>query len=1004
MKNIYLKPGKFILFLVAFFLMNHIWAQEKTITGTVTSGDDGSTLPGVSIILKGTTMGTSTDMDGRYQIKVSPDVTTLVFSFVGMAQQEVSIEGRTIIDVVMQPNVKGLNEVVVIGYGQVKKSDATGAVTAISVKDFNQGSITSPEQLITGKTAGVNIVSNGGAPGEGSTIRIRGGSSLTAVNDPLIVIDGIPVANSDISGLRNPLNVVNPNDIETFTVLKDASATAIYGSRASNGVIIITTKKGKKGSGLKLSFDEKTSINTIAKTTEVLSTDEFKNIIQQRITDGLIADPNDTIAKILGNANTNWQDEIFNTSVGQEYNASATGSYKDLPYRASVGYSDQNGILKTDNMKRMTGAISLNPSLLDDHLNINVNLKGMNIKNKFANRDAIGSAVRFDPTQPVKDPNSPYGGYWTWLSSDGSGYPNGLAPSNPVAQLNLRSDESDVNRTIGNIQADYKLPFLPDLRANLNMGYDHSKSEGTFYDPATASWAFSTDSTVDGGTKRNYTQEKKNELLDFYLNYTKDADNIASKFDVMTGYSWQHFWRNNYTYETNDYTSDDRKLVVTDNEDATEYYLISFFGRFNYTLLNRYLLTFTLRNDLSSRFSPDTRSGIFPSVALAWKIKEESFLKNVDFVSNLKLRLGYGITGQQQINQGDYPYLAKFLYSQNDARYIFGNDTITTARPSAFDASLQWEETTTSNIGLDFGFAQDRIIGTIDMYKRVTTHLINEIPVPAGTNFSNRIVTNIGDLENKGIELSLTGRIIEQKDVFWELNYNISYNENKITKLTAVEDSNFLGVYTGGISGGVGNTIQIHSVGYPASSFFVYKQIYDQDGNPIEGLYEDLSGDGKITEDDRYQYKQPAPDIFMGFASRFQYKNFDFSFSGRISLGNYVYNNISSSQGVYQDMVHTTLYFQNLNRGVLESNFENFQYFSDYYIRNASFLRMDNITMGYKFEGLAMDKLDLRIFATVQNAFVITKYEGIDPEIGNGIDNNFYPRPRVFVIGLHVDF
>lgn len=1004
MKHLSAFRGRILAFLVFVFLVNITLAQERTITGTITSFDDRSTLPGVSIVVKGTTLGTITDMDGKYSITVPSDAATLIYSFIGMATEEMIIEGQTMIDMAMVADILGLGEVIVIGYGTTKKGDATGAVTTVSVKDFNKGSITSPQDLLIGRTAGVQITTNSGAPGEGSTIRIRGGSSLSASNDPLIVVDGVPLDNESINGMRNPLNIVNPNDIETFTVLKDASATAIYGSRASNGVIIITTKKGKKGKPLSLNYNVKTSINTIVAIAEVLTASQFRDKIQERLDEGLIADPTDTVLDILGDANTNWMDEIFNTSFGHEHNLSATGSYKDVPYRASVGYSNQNGILKTDNMKRLTGSIALNPVLWNDHLKVNLNVKGMNIKNNFANRDAIGSAVRFDPTQPVKDPNSPYGGYWTWLTSDGSGNPNGLAPANPVAQLELRDDESNVNRMIGNIQTDYKFHFFPELRANLNLAYDKSKSEGTYYEPAFASWAYNTLPNIDGGTDRIYDQEKKNELLDFYLNYAKNVDAVQSNIDVMTGYSWQHFWRKSYTFETNDYTSEDRKLEVTDNEDATEYYLLSFFGRLNYSLLDKYLVTFTLRRDGSSRFSKDNRWGTFPSAAFAWKIKQESFLENVDVVSNLKLRLGWGMTGQQEINQGDYPYLSTILFSQNDARYIFGDDTVTTARSGPYDEFIQWEETTTLNAGLDFGFFKERFTGSIDIYKRVTSNLINEIPVPAGTNFSNRLVTNIGNLENKGVELSLTGRPIVQQDLFWELNFNISFNENKITKLTAVKDSAFLGVSEGDISGGVGNRIQIHSVGYPTRSFFVYEQVYDQNGNPIEGLYVDRSGDGQITEDDRYQYKKPAPDIFMGFSSRLEYKNFDFSFNGRINLGNYVYNNVNSSQGVYQDMVHTTYYLQNVNAGVLESNFENFRFFTDYYVQNASFLRMDNITLGYSLQDVAMDKLDIHVYATVQNAFIITKYDGVDPEIENGIDNNFYPRARTFVIGLNVNF
>lgn len=992
---------KLVFLFFILLTVNSAFAQQTEkveITGVVTDETTGKTLPGATVLEKNTTNGTSSDINGKYKIEVNKGA-TIVFSFIGMDTEEKVVGNQTVINIAMIPSLESLQEVVVIGYGTQKKKDKTGSIVTINTKDFDRGSITSPDQLLVGKTAGVQITSNGGAPGAGATIRIRGGSSLNASNDPLFVIDGIPVDNTGISGMRNPLNVINPNDIATFTVLKDASATAIYGSRASNGVIIITTKKGKIGSALKVNYSGKTSINTIPKTTDVLSSKEFRSIIQQRINEGKLPD---TAASFMGTANTNWQNQIYQTAVGQDHDISVTGAYKNLPFRASAGYSDQNGILKTDNMKRMTGAISLNPKFFDDHLNFNLNLKGMNSKNIFANRAAIGSAVAFDPTQPIKDPTSPYGGYFTWTTPEG--FPNGLAPSNPVALLNLRQDKSTVNRLIGNLQTDYRFSFLPELRANLNVGFDKSKSDGNYSVPDYASWAFNTDSTKDGGTIGKYNQEKNNEILEFYLNYVKNVESIASKFDVMAGYSWQHFWRKNYSFETNDFTSIDKKIIVKDNEDKTENYLVSFFGRFNYTLLDRYLLTFTLRNDGSSRFSPDNRWGLFPSVAFAWRIKEESFLKNVKAISNLKLRLGYGITGQQDISNNDYPYLSRYVYSDNHARYILGNDTVTTARPSGYDANIKWEHTATYNIGLDYGFMNDRINGSIDIYSRKTYDLLNEIPVPAGTNFTNRILTNVGNLEDKGFEFSINGKPIVKKDLSWEVGFNLTYNENKITKLTNVKDSSYLGVVTGGISGGVGNTIQINSVGYPTNSFFVYEQVYDQNGKPIEGLYVDRNGDGQISEADRYRYKKPAPDAFMGFSSRLNYKKWDFSFSGRINVGNFVYNNVSSSQGIYNDLYATTYYLQNLNSNVKESNFMNAQYFSDYYVHNASFLRMDNITLGYNFDNVGINKLNIHLYATVQNAFVITKYNGLDPEVGNGIDNNIYPRPRTFVVGVNATF
>jgi len=1000
MKQRYKIPKKAFLLFVSLIMVQFIFAQGKTIKGTVIDGSNSEPIPGVTIVVKGSSsIGTITQYDGKYTLEVPEGATTLVYSFVGMISQEIEIGANSTIDVILEEDVLGLDEIVIIGYGEVKKGDATGSITSVSTEDFNKGSITSPQELLMGRTAGVQITSNSGAPGENATIRIRGGSSLSASNDPLIVIDGVPLDNESVAGMRNPLNAINPNDIESFTVLKDASATAIYGSRASNGVIIITTKKSRMGSPLKINYSTKLSINTVAKTTEVLSTEDFIATIQDRVATGAISDTN--AVNLFGNTSTNWQEQIYETAIGYDHNINFTGSYMNLPYRASIGYSDMDGILKGDNIKRITGAVSLNPSFLNDHLKVNVNAKGMKVDNTFADRGAIGSAISMDPTQPVYDETSPFAGYWAWRNDS---IPTSFATSNPAAQLALKEDISDAKRFIGNIQFDYKFPFLPDLKANLNMGYDGSSSEGTNITSSLASWEYSTVDTIDGGNKSLYEQNKKNEILDFYFNYVKDLSDYSSKIDATAGYSWQHFWRKGFDVSTNLYTDESRKILTSENYYATESYLVSFFGRLNYTFMDRYLFTFTVRRDGSSRFSPDTRWGTFPSMAFAWKIKEESFLKNIDLISDLKLRLGHGTTGQQNINQGDYPYLARYVYSNGLAMQILGNDTIVTARPDAYDANLKWEETTTSNIGLDFGIFDDRLIGSFDLYYKETKDLLNEIVVPAGTNFKNRILTNVGNLENKGVELSLTGRPIVTKDFFWELNFNMSYNKNEITKLTRVSDSTFIGINTGGISGDVGRNIQIHSENYPSSSFFVFEQVYDQNGQPIEGVYVDRNDDGVIDDLDLYRYKSPAPDYTFGFGSRVEYKNFDFSFNGRINIGNYVYNNVFSNNAFYSRMYETQGYLQNSNTNVLETNFEQPQYRSDYYVRNGSFLRLDNITAGYLFENIAMNKLNIYLSATVQNVFVVTKYEGIDPEINNGIDNNIYPRPRTFIFSINVDF
>ncbi|HRX96278.1 MAG TPA: TonB-dependent receptor [Bacteroidales bacterium] len=1004
-----------VLLILSFILFGYVagYAQSGTVSGTVTDAAEGEPLPGVTVLIKGTTLGTATDMDGKYSLSVEPNA-TLVFSYVGFESQEIAVQPNSTVNVSLKMSAEYIDEFVVIGYGVAKKDDATGSVIAVDSKEFNRGAITSPTELVSGKIAGVQITNNGGAPGEGSTIRIRGGSSLSASNDPLFVIDGVPVDDGGVSGMRNPLNTINPNDIETFTVLKDASATAIYGSRASNGVIIITTKKGQKkldgvkGLPVKFEYNGNLSIYTVPKTIDVYGGQEFQSLIEERY-------PNQTdlLGYTVGGekmyADTDWQDEIYEKSAfGMDHYLSASGvtgklgPITTLPYRISFGYTDQDGVLKTDNIKRTTIAGNLNPSMFDDHLNINLNGKYVNVDNFFANRDAIGAALQYDPTKPATAGGvfeERYGGYWAWLQ-DGSVNPVEQGSANPVALLNQREDKSNVNRFIGNAQLDYKFHFLPELRANLNLGYDRSKSEGTIFVDTTAAFAY--DPQTGGGTNNYYEQEKKNELLDFYLNYVKNIDGINSVIDVMAGYSWQHFYYSNYSINSDVLLNPERTDTI---DDPTEYYLVSFFGRLNYTYNNKYLLTFTLRNDNTSRFSEDTRAGWFPSVAFGWKIKEESFLADVNSVSQLKLRLGWGITGQQNIGQGNYPYLPRYTTSNQFAQYQLGNLFYYTLRPEGYDADIKWEETTTWNVGLDYGFAKDRIYGSIDYYYRQTNDLINFIPVPAGTNLTNYILTNIGDLENRGVEFSIIGRAIAKDDMFWEVGFNATYNKNEITKLTATDDPDYLGVEAGGISGGVGNNIQMHTVGHPAYSYFVFEQVYDANGKPIQGLYVDRNGDGQITNDDRYHYKDPAADFYFGISSRFNYKNWDFMFSGRANFGNYVYDNVNSENAVYERLYRPEgPYLSNVVTAVSETGFQNPEYLSDYYIKEASFFKMDVITLGYTFANLANDRVKLRLSATVNNAFTITQYEGIDPEISGGIDNRIYPRPRVYSFGLNLQF
>ncbi len=977
------------LFFMLWFTFNG-FAQEISIEGTVTDARTKETLPGVSILIKGTYTGTATDVNGHYSL-IAQKGDILEFSFLGYKPQNITVGNQNIINVALSEDLQELQEVVVIGYGQVRKNDATGSVVSINANDFNPGVMSSPQDLLIGKTPGVQITTSGGAPGDAATIRIRGGSSMKASNDPLIVVDGVPLDNTGIEGMRNPLNAVNPADIETFTVLKDASSTAIYGARASNGVILITTKKGKLGQPFRVNYSGQFSVGWREGEIDVLSADEFRQTIREQFAN------NPDIINNMGTANTNWQKEIYRVAVSNDHTIDLSGAKFNTPYRLSLGYTNQQGILKTTRLRRLTGALNLNPTFFDDFLKVNLQAKGMYIKNNFGNTASIGEAVAFDPTRPVKDENERFGGYFTWTQAT-TGNPNIIAPINPVAHLKQHSDKSNVKRFIGNIQFDYKLHFFPDIRANLNLAYDYSKSNGKVIEPENAAWTY--DEKYGSGYYRKYSEKKHNELLEFYLNYNKAIESISSVIDVVGGYSWQHFKRSNWSYATNTAGT----YVREDNSSASENYLLSFFGRLNYTFMDRYLLTLTVRGDGSSRFAKNQRWGTFPSLALAWRIDQENFMQQFSKLTTLKLRLGYGITGQQDIVGNDYPYLPNYTISNDKAQYQFGNDYIYTLRPNGYDAKIKWEETTTWNVGIDFGFYNNRLNGSIDYYYRKTKDLINEIPVAAGSNLTNRLVTNVGDLSNQGIELNINGVAIENESWHWDVNVNLSFNKNKIIKLIKNKDPNYVGVLTGGISGGTGSTIQIHSEGHPSNTFYVYQQVYDKQGKPIEGVYVDRNEDGIINQLDLYRYKNPAPKCLLGFSSYLTYKNWDLNIAGRFSFGNYVYNNVQSNQAIYTRLYDNTGFYSNVPSSVKKANFQEAQYFSDYYVQNGSFMKLDNINLGYNFKKLWNNRMNLRVYAIMQNVFTITRYKGLDPEIFNGIDNNIYPRPRTFLLGVNLGF
>lgn len=983
---------KVLLFSLLLFAIPYAFGQDKTVSGKVTD-PAGEPLPGVNVVVKGTTRGVVSDMDGNYTIS-APTGSTLVFSYIGYLSEEIQVGTDQNVNITLMTDIANLEEVVVIGYGTVKKSDATGSVATVSSRDFNKGAITTPQELLVGKSAGVVITTSGGAPGSGSTIRIRGGSSLRASNDPLIIIDGVPIDNNNVSGSSNFLSFVNPNDIESVSVLKDASATAIYGSRASNGVILITTKKGKVGGKLRVAYDGSVSVASPIKFVDVFSGDEIRKIaFDHKDLYGA-----DSYTK-LGSQNTNWQKEIFRTATSHDHNLSITGAYKSLPYRASIGYTDQNGILVNTDMQRITGTINLNPSFLKNTLKVNVNAKAMNTDNNFGDNGAIGSSINMDPSQRIKDGNAASNGYYQW-----SNYGANLGTPNPVSQALDIANESEVNRFIGNIQFDYQLPFLTDLRANLNLATDYTKSDGYNNRPTTAPTVLI--NPLVWGRLEDYSAENKNNLLEFYLNYTKELTNIKSRVDATAGYSWQHFELQNDRYVRGVQDAEHNYQRTDSTARINELYLVSFFGRLNYTLMDKYLVTFTLRNDGSSRFSEDNRWGIFPSAAFAWKIKDEAFLRNVGFVSDLKLRLGWGITGQQDIGDRYYPYMALYRSSAEGSYYMVDNQYLPTLRPDAYDPQIKWEETTTLNVGLDFSFLKDRVSGTFDLYKRETDDLLNNVTIPTGSNFSNTLYTNVGSLENKGFELSLNVIPISKKDMSLNLGFNLTYNKNEITKLLMSDDPNFVGILYGDAMTG---QKQVTRVGESAHSFFVNKQVYDQNGNPIEGLYVDLSGQGGTVNGDnadKYIFHNPAPDYLLGFSARFNYKNFDISANARASIGNYVYNQVAA--GASYDQMYQIGYWRNQAKFLDDTKFVKRQFTSDYFVENGSFFKLDNISAGYRFENI-INNMSARISFTVQNVLTVTEYSGLDPEVPYtdgvpGIDNNFYPRARTFMVGLSLGF
>lgn len=964
----------FCLLLLASFGLS----AQQMVSGVVTD-DSGSPLPAVNVVVKGTTIGVSTNFDGNYSINAT-NGQVLVFSSLGFELKEVAVESATL-NVTLLKSASELDEVILIGYGTSLKKDLTGAVNLVTDESFNKGTVFSAQQLIQGKVAGVSIVNNGGAPGEGANVLIRGIGSLNLNSNPLYVVNGIPLDAGGVGGSRNPLNVINPNDIESISILKDASATAIYGSRAANGVVLISTKRGVSGD-FTFNFNSRMTTYTPTDKVDVLTANEFRQIIN--------ATGNADYISKLGTESTDWQDIIYKKAFARDYNFSMSGSVFNTPLRASIGSTSQGGILKDDSFERITASVNISPSFLDQSLRMGVNVRFMGTENDFANRDAIGSALRFDPTKPVYDMGSPFAGYYTWLDTDGSKL--ALSETNPLALLNLSEDTSSVERLIANVKVDWDAP-VKDLVATVNFGYDGSEGVGnSFTDPR-----MPVDSEGFNGSNNDYTNKSTNILLDAYLNYKREIQDF--NFNVTAGYSYQSFEYDNSSSNYTEYLNPDGSVNTTSSitnsfVDSSKNVLLSYFGRANINYKDVLLLTATLRADASSKLPDSDRWGQFESFALAWNVHETIGADNIRVFDKFKLRLGYGEVGNVN-GLGDYNFLTRYQSSTNSARYSFGNSFYTTYRPAPINKDLRWEIGTTINAGLDFSFKGIDLAGSVNFYKKETNDLIATAVIDPFTNFGTTIDANIGDMENKGVEFEIGGTLINNENFSLAFNYNISYNDNEILRLENEQN-------VGGI--GFGSSIQRHREGMTPFAYFVYKQIYDSNGKPIEGAFADLNSDGVINGEDRYFYKDPYADILMGFTLNATYKNFDVNMTSRASIGNYSYNSAHASA---KSSLMTNLgRLSNISAEYLNSAFvgtSGISDRSDYYIQNASFFKIDNISVGYTISDF-IDNNPLRLYVAADNVLVVTDYDGIDPEITGGIDSNFYPRSSVLAIGVNFNF
>ena len=1005
---------------------------QNTLKGVVLDGTNNQPLPGVNVLVTGTTNGTTTDFDGNFTLTNIKKGEKISFSYIGFTDETLIYENQKTITITLKEDQKELKDVVVIGYGTTTKKDATGSLQSITTKDFNKGAIVSADQLLTGKAPGVRITNNGGQPDSAPNIRIRGGASLNANSSPLIVIDGVPVDNTTPAGVSNPLSLINPNDIESFTILKDASAAAIYGSRASNGVIIITTKKGSSGAP-EFNYSSNVTIGKVGKKIDMMNGKQFTNFIQTyhpSLTNSLgIDDPSTAVIDDLSTpevegrilSNTDWQDAIYRTSISTDHNFSAKANlYGKIPFRASVGYTRNEGLVKTNDYERLSYSLKMTPKVFSDHLKIDANAKGIfTNKNAIDEGGALGGAINMDPTKPIRDNSSTnrFGGYYQDFVLDGSGNPTNTISGqyNPVALLMQRTRPERAVRFLGNIEFDYKMHFLPELRAVVNLGLDASEAQikERFSNNAMATYRVinsGADYVFNPGKNYEENQTMTNTTLDSYLVYTKSLNGFLTKFDIQGGYSYQNFKNdgNKEIYRYNE-TTGVREVLPNDNNPNNRYYnvlnLQSFFGRANFDLTNKYLLTLSLRADGSSLFREDKRWGYFPAAALAWKLKEEEFIKNINFINDVKVRLGVGKTGQQDItgNVGFYPSTPLFTIGSNNSQYL-DNSNLYSAL--VFNEDLTWEKTTTYNLGIDFDlFKNNFLSGSFDIYRRETTDLLARVPLPPGQGLSDTFIKNVGSTESKGFELSLNFKPVKTDNFNLEIATNVAYSYVEITDLKDVTTLSA----GGSLPTGTNVNIAQNAVGFQPYSFWVFQQLYDGNGAAIPGAFVDRNADGVITNDDRY-YKAVTPNWTFGFGINFNYKQWDFSSSFRGQLGGQVYNARKLTSGWVDRSIPTNsnslsnvLDFYNGAADIQFQNYNGNATFSDYFLEDATFLRCENIVLGYRFNKFYKNS-SMRVYGAINNPFILTKYTGQDPENFGAIDNNFYPRPTSFTFGLNFDF